>query len=44
MVTNQMGATEGDFEKGHDHFITSFLALIGATCEALLPGGIRQPS
>ena len=41
LVTNQMGAVEGDFEKGHNQGIEDFLALIRATCEALLPG--RKP-
>jgi uridine phosphorylase len=38
MVTNQMGAVEGDFEKGRNQGIEGFLALIRATYEALLPG------
>jgi nucleoside phosphorylase len=35
MVTNQMGAIEGDFEKGANDGSDSFLALIQATCGAL---------
>jgi len=39
LITNRMGAVEGDFEKGHAQGVEGFLALIRATCEALLPGG-----
>jgi uridine phosphorylase len=35
MVTNQMGAIEGDFEKGSNDGSDSFLELIKATCETL---------
>lgn len=39
LVTNQMGAVEGDFEKGCDRGLDGFLSLIRATGEALL---VRQ--
>ena len=39
LVTNRMGAVEGDFEKGHDQGIEGSLTLIRATCDALLPSG-----
>jgi uridine phosphorylase len=34
-VTNQMAAAEGDFEKGHNHGVDAFLAIIKATSAAL---------
>lgn len=36
-ITNQMAASEGDFEKGHDHGVGSFLAVVDATRSAALP-------
>lgn len=39
-VTNQMAAKEGDFEKGDDHGVDRFLAVVAATA-AVLGGGPR---
>ena len=35
LVTNQMGAIEGDFEKGDKEGLHGFLALIKSTCQTL---------